>query len=61
MCNVILEKYYERIKAAYEASAFTEGILAFLIYIYFFCICFSNFTILSLFFAVFIKVGRWSD
>ena len=26
MCNVILEKYYDRIKAAYEASAFTEGI-----------------------------------
>ena len=24
MCNVILEKYYDRIKAAYEASAFTE-------------------------------------
>ena len=26
MCNVILEKYYDRMKAAYEASAFTEGI-----------------------------------
>ena len=26
MCNVILEKYYDRIKAAYGASAFTEGI-----------------------------------
>lgn len=26
MCNVILEKYYDRIKAAYEVSAFTEGI-----------------------------------
>ena len=26
MCNVILEKYYDRIKAAYEASVFTEGI-----------------------------------
>ena len=26
MCNVIFEKYYDRIKAAYEASAFTEGI-----------------------------------
>ena len=26
MCNVILEKYYDRIKAAYEASAFTECI-----------------------------------
>jgi len=25
MCNVILGKYYDRIKAAYEASAFTEG------------------------------------
>ena len=25
MCNVILEKYYDRIKAAYESSAFTEG------------------------------------
>lgn len=26
MCNVILEKYYDRIKAAYETSVFTEGI-----------------------------------
>ena len=26
MCNVILEKYYDSIKAAYEVSAFTEGI-----------------------------------
>lgn len=26
MCNVILDKYHDRIRAAYEASAFTEGI-----------------------------------
>ena len=26
MCNVILEKYYDRMKAAYETSVFTEGI-----------------------------------
>ena len=26
MCNVVLEKYFDRIKAAYEASAFTKGI-----------------------------------
>ena len=26
MCTVILEKYFDRIKAAYEASAFTKGI-----------------------------------
>lgn len=26
MCNVILEKYHDRIKGAYETSVFTEGI-----------------------------------
>ena len=26
MCNIDLEKYYDRIKAAYETSVFTEGI-----------------------------------
>ena len=26
MCNIELEKYQGRIKAAYEASAFTEGV-----------------------------------
>ena len=26
MSNVILAKYFDRIKAAYEVSAFTEGI-----------------------------------
>ena len=26
MCNIDLEKYHDRIKAAYEASVFTEGI-----------------------------------
>ena len=26
MCNIVLEKYFDRIKAAYEASVFTEGI-----------------------------------
>ncbi len=26
MCNIILEKYFDRIKAAYEASVFTKGI-----------------------------------
>ena len=26
MCNIVLEKYFDRIKAAYEASAFTKGI-----------------------------------
>ena len=26
MCNIELEKYHDRIKEAYEASAFTEGI-----------------------------------
>ena len=26
MCNIILEKHFDRIKAAYEASVFTKGI-----------------------------------
>ena len=26
MCNIDLEKYYDRIKGAYEISVFTEGI-----------------------------------
>lgn len=26
MCNIVLEKHFDRIKAAYEASVFTKGI-----------------------------------
>ncbi len=26
MCNIVLEKYFDRIKSAYESSAFTKGI-----------------------------------
>ena len=26
MCNIVLEKHYDRIKAAYESSVFTKGI-----------------------------------
>ena len=26
MCNIVLEKYFDRVKAAYEACVFTNGI-----------------------------------